>query len=102
MMVLKSSTVMILERFLNDDPKGLKGSKRILFQGSKRFLLQGSESFLLQGSKRFLLQGSNKYPIKLVKQTVEEYSLHRIKKLKEFTKYFKSGLIRFPYITIIR
>ena len=53
MMVLKSSTVMILERFLNDDPKGLKGSKRIL----------------LQGSKRFLLQGSNKYPIKLVKQT---------------------------------
>ena len=69
MMVLKSSTVMILERFLNDDPKGLKGSKRILFQGSKRFLLQGSESFLLQGSKRFLLQGSNKYPIKLVKQT---------------------------------
>ena len=69
MMVLKSSTVMILERFLNDDPKGLKGSKRILFQGFKSFLLQGFESFLLQGSKRFLLQGSNKYPIKLVKQT---------------------------------
>ena len=76
-MVLKSSTVMILERFLNDDPKGLKGSKRILFQGFKSFLLQGfesfllqgSKSFLLQGSKRFLLQGSNKYPIKLVKQT---------------------------------
>ena len=68
-MVLKSSTVMILERFLNDDPKGLKGSKRILFQGFKSFLLQGFESFLLQGSKRFLLQGSNKYPIKLVKQT---------------------------------
>ena len=68
-MVLKISAVMILERLLNDDPKGLKGSKRILFQGFKSFLLQGFESFLLQGSKRFLLQGSNKYPIKLVKQT---------------------------------
>ena len=36
----KSSTVMILKRFINDNPKGLKGSQRFLLQGSKRFLLQ--------------------------------------------------------------
>ena len=35
---------MILKRFLNDGPKGLKGSKRFLLQGSERCHNQGSKN----------------------------------------------------------
>ena len=52
---------MILEKFLNGGPKGLKGSK----------------CFLLQGSERLLNQESKKYLIKLAQGIINELYLFR-------------------------
>ena len=56
---------MILKWFLNDDPKGLRGSKRFLLKGLKGALIKG---------------------LKNTVKLMEEYNLHQIEKLKEFNK----------------
>ena len=68
---------MELERFLDNNPKGF------LIKGPKGSLIKGLNCSLIKGLKGSFIECLKNMPFN---KLMEEYSLRRIEKLKDFTK----------------